>query len=165
MIKNFPKLIKNNKTDPRTPRNPKQTGQKIKIKPHTLRHIIMKLLKAKIGRKKPLSWSGSVCMPSCFSHVQLFATLWTVAHQAPLSMEILQARILESVAMPSFGGSSWPRDWTHVSYGSHTAGRFLPAEPPGKPLFYNGNVHVGWFKNCTIASWLFLFCLCIPSLS
>ena len=23
---------------------------------------------------------------SCFSHVQLFAALWTVAHQAPLSM-------------------------------------------------------------------------------
>ena len=27
-----------------------------------------------------------VCVPSCFSHVQLFATLWTVDHQAPLSM-------------------------------------------------------------------------------
>ena len=26
-----------------------------------------------------------VCMLSCFSHVQLFATLWTVACQAPLS--------------------------------------------------------------------------------
>ena len=28
----------------------------------------------------------SVCMLSCFSCVQLFATQWTVAHQAPLSM-------------------------------------------------------------------------------
>ena len=27
------------------------------------------------------------CMLSCFSHVQLFATLWTVTCQAPLSME------------------------------------------------------------------------------
>ena len=27
-----------------------------------------------------------LCMLSCFSHVQLFAALWTVAHQAPLSM-------------------------------------------------------------------------------
>ena len=27
------------------------------------------------------------CVLSHFSHVQLFATLWTVAHQAPLSME------------------------------------------------------------------------------
>ena len=30
-----------------------------------------------------------------------FVTPWTVAHQAPLSMGILQARILEWVAMPS----------------------------------------------------------------
>ena len=28
----------------------------------------------------------NVCALSCFSHVRLFATLWTVAHQAPLSM-------------------------------------------------------------------------------
>ena len=26
------------------------------------------------------------CMLSCFSRVQLFVTLWTIAHQAPLSM-------------------------------------------------------------------------------
>ena len=29
---------------------------------------------------------SSLCMLSCFSHVQLFATLWTVARQAPPSM-------------------------------------------------------------------------------
>ena len=34
---------------------------------------------------------------------------WTVAHQAPLSMGILQARLLESVAIPSSRGSSGPR--------------------------------------------------------
>ena len=32
------------------------------------------------------STSTRVCILSCFSHVQLFATPWTVAHQAPLSM-------------------------------------------------------------------------------
>ena len=31
-------------------------------------------------------WIKNACMLSHFSHVQLFATLWTVAHQAPLSM-------------------------------------------------------------------------------
>ena len=36
---------------------------------------------------------------SRFSRDQLFATPWTVAHQAPLSMGILQARILEWVAI------------------------------------------------------------------
>ena len=43
-------------------------------------------------------------MLSCFSHVQLFATPWTVAHQAPLSLRILQVRIWEWVAMLSSGG-------------------------------------------------------------
>ena len=42
-----------------------------------------------------------LCALSRFSHVKLFATLWTVVCQAPLSMGILQARILEWVAMPS----------------------------------------------------------------
>ena len=41
--------------------------------------------------------------------------LSTVAHQAPLSMGVLQARMLEWVAMPSSRGSSLFRDWTQVS--------------------------------------------------
>ena len=49
------------------------------------------------------------------SHVQLFATSLTVACQAHLPMGILQARILEWVAMPSSKGSSQPRDRTQVS--------------------------------------------------
>ena len=36
-------------------------------------------------------------------------TTWTVAHQAPLSMGNLQARILEWVAMPFYRESSQPR--------------------------------------------------------
>ena len=56
------------------------------------------------------------CVLSCFSYIWLFANLWTVAHQAPLSMGILQTRILKWVAVPSSSGSSWPMDWTHVSY-------------------------------------------------
>ena len=42
-------------------------------------------------------------------------TPWTIAHQGPLSMGILQTRILEWVAMPSSRGSSQPRDRTQVS--------------------------------------------------
>ena len=38
---------------------------------------------------------------------------------------IFQARILEWVAMPSSRGSSWPRDWTHVSYISCSGRRIL----------------------------------------
>ena len=61
---------------------------------------------------------------------QLFTTPWTAACQAPLSTRILQARILEWVAMPSFRGSSQLREWTQVSL---VAGGFFTTEPPGKP--------------------------------
>ena len=64
------------------------------------------------------------------SHVQLFVTPLTVAHQAPLSMGILQARILEWVAMPSSRGASQLRDQTQVSC---IVDRFFTTEPPGKP--------------------------------
>ena len=45
---------------------------------------------------------------------------------------ILQARILDWVAVPSSRGSSQPRDQTWVS---GIAGRLLTAEPPGKPCW------------------------------
>ena len=45
-----------------------------------------------------------------------------IAHQNPLSMEILQARMLEWGATPFSRGSSQSRNWTWVSC---TAGRFF----------------------------------------
>jgi len=54
-------------------------------------------------------------MLSCCSHVQLFAALWIVALQAPLSIGILQARILKWFAISSSRGSSRPTDQTCVS--------------------------------------------------
>ena len=46
----------------------------------------------------------------------LYDPMDSVARQASLSMEILQARILEWVAISSSRGSSQPRDHTQVSY-------------------------------------------------
>ena len=57
----------------------------------------------------------------CFFWIFRFAVLShsvmfdSVLCQAPLSMDVLQARILMWVAMPSSRGSSQPRDWTQVS--------------------------------------------------
>ena len=48
---------------------------------------------------------------------------------------ILQARILEWVAVPSSRGSSWPRDWTLVSWRSCIVGGFFTTEPLGNPQF------------------------------
>ena len=51
-----------------------------------------------------------------FSHVRLCVTLWTVACQAPLSMGFSRQKYWSGLPMASSRRSSWPRDWTHVSY-------------------------------------------------
>ena len=63
---------------------------------------------------------GVCCLPCRYvclvnSVLSDSVTPWTAARQAPLSLGVLQARILEWVAMPSSRGSSQPRDWTQVS--------------------------------------------------
>ena len=79
---------------------------------------------------------------SFFSRVWLFATPWTVARQAPSVHGILQARILESVAIPFSRGSSRPRDRTCVSYVSlHWQAGSLPPAPRGKSVFLQWKHH------------------------
>ena len=61
------------------------------------------------------------------SHLRIFVTPWTVARQVSMSTGILQARILEWVAMPS---SFQPR----IKLRSVTLqADSLPTEPQGKP--------------------------------
>ena len=70
----------------------------------------------------PAAWFDYLCLflillavvVQSLSRGQLFVTPWTVACQAPLSMGVLQARILGWVAMPSSRGSSQPRNQTQV---------------------------------------------------
>ena len=68
-------------------------------------------------------------MWSHFSHVQLWATLWTVAHQAPLSMRLSRQKYWSGLPFPSSRGSSWSRNWTHCvqwrNWTSVLAGRFF----------------------------------------
>jgi len=70
-----------------------------------------------------LDLESVLCTQSCLT----LCKPMDCSHQAPLSMGILQARILEWVVMPSSRGSSQSRDGTQVS---HVAGRFITAEPP-----------------------------------
>ena len=44
-----------------------------------------------------------VCVLSHFSHVQLFVTLWTVAHQAPLSTGFSRQEYLSGLPYPPPG--------------------------------------------------------------
>ena len=47
---------------------------------------------------------------------------------------ILQVRILEWAAVAAPRGSSWPRNRTHISCSSNTAGSFFTTEPKGKSI-------------------------------
>ena len=75
-----------------------------------------------------VSCSSNKVSIKLLSPVGHFVTPWTVAYQAPLSTGILQARILEWVAMPSSRGSSPSRDRTRSPAVQADS---LPPEPPG----------------------------------
>ena len=80
---------------------------------------------------------GVDCLPACvFSHVGLFATPWTVAHQAPLSMGFSRQEYWSGLPCPPPGDLPNPGLRTSVSCTSCISS--LPTEPPGKPLRYIG---------------------------
>ena len=64
---------------------------------------------------------------SCY--VGLFASLWTVACQVPLSIQFPRQEYWSGLVK----GCSWPKDQTHVSC---STGRFFTSEPPGNPCMY-----------------------------
>ena len=62
-------------------------------------------------------------------------TPWTVAHQAPLSMGILQARILEWVAISSSGDLPNPGIEPASLMSPALQADSLPSELSGKPVY------------------------------
>ena len=77
--------------------------------------------------------SAGLCI--CAQSLQSYLTLCDPIDCSPPRSSvhrILQARILEWVAMPSFRGSSQLRDWTCISCAE---GRFFTAESVGDPLW------------------------------
>ena len=85
----------------------------------------------------------------------LYAILWTAAHQAPLSMGILQARILQWVAILFSRGSSWPSDQTHVSC---TAGRFFTIWAIWKPqVIYITNKYITHVCVCLLLGYIYIY--------
>ena len=77
------------------------------------------------NKRTPFQWKECTCFalfPPCAGLCLVaqpcltLSTPWTVAHQAPLSVGILQARILEWVALHSSRGSSQPQDRTCISF-------------------------------------------------
>ena len=63
------------------------------------------------------------------SWVRLFVTRWTLANQAPLSMGLCRQEYWGGLPFPPPGDLPDPGTDPHLC----TAGRFLTAEPSGKP--------------------------------
>ena len=80
-------------------------------------------------------------MLSCFSHVQFFATPWTVACQATLSIGLSRQEYWSGSPCPPPGDLPDHRDWTHISYACCT-GKWvpLPLVPPQKPAMQETQV-------------------------
>ena len=72
-------------------------------------------------------------MLSCFSHVQLFATLWTVAFQAPLSMGFSRQEYCSGLLCPPPGNLPDPGIEPTSPVSPALQADFLPTETPGKP--------------------------------
>ena len=71
-----------------------------------------------------------VCILSHSSRVQLFATAWTVVHQAPLSMGFSRQEYWSGLPFPSPGD---PPNPGIKPVSPALADVFFTAEPPGKP--------------------------------
>ena len=92
------------------------------------------LLRKQQAEKK---WAGKgisrVCVPSGFSHVWLFATLWTVTRRAPLSKGFFRQAYWTGLPFPHPEESFRLRDRTRISCSSCITGGFFTTEPLGKP--------------------------------
>ena len=68
------------------------------------------------------------------SHVRLFVTPWTIAHQVPLSMEFSKQQYWSGLPFPTPGDRPDPGIEPTTSVSPALPGGFFTTEPPGKPL-------------------------------
>ena len=85
--------------------------------------------------------SKCACMLSHFSHVQLFATLWTVALQAPLSMGFSRQEYWNVLPCPPPGAFPDPGIAPLSLRSPAPKEGSLPLAPPGKPIQANICMH------------------------
>ena len=115
--------------------------------------------------------SDTVCVCDCvcvlrrFSRVWLFATPWTVAHQAPLSMAFFRQDYWSGLPCSPPGYLPNPGIETMLLMFPALAGSSLPLAPPGKPkLWYYLLVNTVRIElNCRTPSWCFRIAWCVEN--
>ena len=75
-----------------------------------------------------------IAVVSCFSHVQLFATLCTVVHQAPLSRGFSRQGYCSGLPCPPLGILLTQEQNPCLLCLLHWQAGSLPLAPPGKPI-------------------------------
>ena len=92
---------------------------------------------------------------SLVSHVSLFTTPWTVAHQAPLSMGFSRQEHWSGLPFPPAGDLSNPGIEPRSP---PLLADSLSSEPPGKPYTHiHTHIHI-WI-------YVYLACICLPGIS
>ena len=94
-----------------------------------------------------------VCVLSRFSPVWLFATLWTVAHQAPLSMGFSRQEYWSGLPCPPPGVVPDPGIGSMSPVSPALQADSLPLSHWGSPMYmhkyrYIGSIIKGWWKLC-----------------
>ena len=77
-------------------------------------------------------WTGFMWVHVCVCHLQLFATPWTIACQAPLSMGFSRQEYWSGLPFPSPGDIPDPGIKLASLMSPALAGRFFITEPPKK---------------------------------
>ena len=121
------------------------------------RHLCQSFCHYLVFKLKSHLYICCVCVYVCacaqsLRRVRLFATLWTGCNPLGFSVhEMFQARILEQVVISYSMGSSWARDWTHVSCISCIDMRFLYHWPSWKSVFLlvQNQMKSAWLSNLT----------------
>ena len=73
-------------------------------------------------------------MPSCFSHVRLFATPWIIARQAPLFVGFFRQEHWSGLPFPSPGNLPNPGIGPVLPVALALQADSLPLTPQGSPL-------------------------------
>ena len=73
-------------------------------------------------------------MLNCFNCVQLFATLWIIAHQAPLFMGLSKQEYWSGLPCPPPENLPDPGIEPAFLTSPTLSGRFFTTSPPGKPM-------------------------------
>ena len=130
--------------------------------PHTLPAAPIWMNTVELICRCRLPFSTHVWVLSCFSHVWLFVTPWTVALQAPLPMRFSKQEYWNGFPCPPAGD---PPDPGIEPMSSALRASSLPTEPPGKPwhliwLLPKSSLNQSHMCHSLTCSWLWTMTVC-----